>query len=170
MYVLTVLEIRQMRKVSDGQPCNNFRLSAIFLRCRPIEDLMKNNKYMDVLGQPRVWNEVIVRQLFWVSGRPDNHLFLNTVLIQCDSLIVSPLFCEKRWPQSGVVIFMICHIVKQVATHICLLFHFVSHRYSLSTMLLALSLRFKGHSVEYVLQMGIQPFRSSDFPTAFLMG
>ena len=28
--VSSVLEIRKMRKVSDGQPCKNFRLSTIF--------------------------------------------------------------------------------------------------------------------------------------------
>ena len=58
----TVLEIRQMRKVSDGQPCNQF-----LLRCQPIEDFMKK-KYMDVHGQPQVWTEV-VRQFFEVSGQ-----------------------------------------------------------------------------------------------------
>ena len=38
----SVLEIRKIRKASDGQLCINFRLSAIFLRCQQIEDLMKN--------------------------------------------------------------------------------------------------------------------------------
>ena len=40
--MVIVLEIRTIRKVSDGQPCNNFGLSAILPRCQPIEDLMKN--------------------------------------------------------------------------------------------------------------------------------
>ena len=39
---VAVLGIRKMRKVADGQPWNNFRLSALFRKCRPIEDLMKN--------------------------------------------------------------------------------------------------------------------------------
>ena len=44
VFLQTVLELRNMRKGSDRQLCNKFKLSAIFLKCWPIENLMKNLK------------------------------------------------------------------------------------------------------------------------------
>ena len=66
------VRIRNMRKVSGGQPRINSRLSPIFLRSQPIEDLMKNiNIWMSTdNNRPKG-----VCQLCRVSGRQDNHLF-----------------------------------------------------------------------------------------------
>ena len=43
-----------MRKVSDGQPWNNFRWSAIFSEVSATQWLGEKHKYIDVHGQPQV--------------------------------------------------------------------------------------------------------------------
>ena len=59
-----VFEIRKIRKVLDGHgSCFNFRLSEC-LRCRPIEDLMKNMFTDNHKSEMRL----VDHQLCWVSG------------------------------------------------------------------------------------------------------
>ena len=66
--------------------CNNFRLSAIFLRCQPIEDLMKIiNTWVSVSMDNHKSEIRLSFKIVWVSGhsgRLDNHLFRTLGWVQ----------------------------------------------------------------------------------------